>query len=236
MPKVMPEGSRLYTVVDQGGTSYEDVDTYLNYLHALDFSPNTIRSYARHLALLFRWLDQRGAAWDELSFDGLCTFGADLADGTLRSVARHGEFRPTEPRSRATCEAVMAAVYSYLDYWKLEGRGPADLRLYREGTNRRTTTYSFLAHVAHQRPRQQRRVRFRGPKPQGPHIINFEDDFQRLLNAAKTHRDKALLSAMYDGGLRISQALGLHHEDIDIARKRVRGLLHEQVTSDLACP
>lgn len=220
-PTLMPDGTVLHTVVDGSGTAIEEVDAYLNYLRALDFSVNTIRSYAQHLALFFRWLDQRGAPWEQLTFDGLCTFGADLADGTLRSVRSHGELRPVEPRRRSTCEAVMAAVYSFLDYWKLEGRGPDDLRLYREGTNRRSTTYSFLAHIAHQRPQQERRMRFRGPKPEAPRIINFEDDFQRLLTAARTYRDKALLSAMYDGGLRISQALGLRHEDIDVARRRL---------------
>lgn len=221
VPQVMPSGEHRYTVVDREGRSIEDIETFLHYLRALDSSSNTIRSYALHLALLFRWLDQREVGWEELTFDGLCTFGIDLADGTLRSVKRYGELRPAEPRSRATCEAVMAAVYSFLDYWKLEGRGPADLRLYRDGTNRRSTTYSFLAHVAYQRPQQERRVRFRGPKPKVPQIIDFEVDFQRLLQAARSYRDKALLSAMYDGGLRISQALGLKHEDIDVARKRV---------------
>lgn len=212
----------MYTVVDRDGRTMDDAETYLTYLRAIDSSTNTIRAYARHLALFFRWLDQRGADWEQLTFDGLCAFGTDLMDGTLRAVKQHGELRPVEPRSRATCEAVMAAVYSFLDYWKLEGRGPADLRLYRDGTNRRSTTYAFLAHVAHKTPQPERRVRFRGPKPKAPRIIDFEIDFQRLLDAATTHRDRALLSAMYDGGLRISQALGLRHEDLDIARRRVR--------------
>lgn len=220
--KVLPDGTRLYTVVDRNGTTIEDVETYLNYLRTIDSSTNTIRAYARHLALFFRWLDQRGGNWENLTFDGLCAFGTDLMDGTLRSVKQHGQLRPAEPRSRATCEAVMAAVYSFLDYWKLEGRLSSDLRMYREGTNRRSTTYSFLAHVAHKSTMQERRVRFRGPRAKTPQIIDFEADFARLLDAATSHRDRALLSAMYDGGLRISQALGLRHDDLDIARRRVR--------------
>lgn len=222
VPLEMPDGTAWHTVVGPGGVLVEDVDAYLRYLRAIGSSRNTARAYAGHLALFFRWLHVRDAEWEHLSFDGLCTFAADLSDGSLRSNQGGGEPRPITPRSRATCEAVMAAVYSFLDYWKLEGKGPSDIRLYREGTNRRATTHSFLAHIEQRRSQQERRVKFRGPKPLPPQIINFEDDFERLLTHARTYRDKALLSALYDGGLRISQAIGLHHPDIDVARKSVR--------------
>lgn len=221
-PITLPNGTTRLTVVDRTGGLVDPVDRYLEYLVATNSSTNTVRSYARHLALFFRWLDERGADWEHLTFDTLCAFGIDLQDGTLRTYYRRGKPRPVTPRSRATCEAVMAAVYSFLDYWRLEGRGPADLRLYRDATTRRRSTHAFLAHIEHQRPQQERRLRFRGPKSALPKVIDFEDDFARLAAAASTYRDQTLLSAMYDGGLRIGQAIGLHHEDIDIARKRVR--------------
>lgn len=223
----MPSGTTRLTVVDRDGRLIEAVDRYLEYLVATNSSANTIKSYARHLALFFRWLDERTASWEELTFDGLCAFGMDLQDGTLQTYFRRGVPRPQAPRSRATCESVMAAVYSFLDYWRLEGRGPQDLRLYREASSRRRSTHNFLAHVEHLRTQQERRLRFRGPKADVPKVIAFEEDFERLVAAARTHRDRALISAMYDGGLRIGQAIGLRHEDVDIARKRVRVVRRE---------
>lgn len=47
-------------------------------------------------------------------------------------------------------------------------------------------------------------------------------DFARLLQAASTDRDRLLLSALYDLGLRVGQALGLRHSDLDLMRRRVR--------------
>lgn len=226
-PITLPSGSQRLTVVDRNGDLIDVVERFLEYLVATNSSINTVRSYARHLALFFRWLDERGADWELLTFDALCAFGIDLQDGTLRTYYRRGTLRPAEPRSRATCEAVMAAVYSFLDFWRLEGRGPADLRLYRDEGTRRRSTHAFLAHIERQRPQQERRLRFRGPKTALPKVIDFEDDFARLVASASTYRDQALLSAMYDGGLRIGQAIGLHHEDIDIARKRVRVVRRE---------
>lgn len=218
----LPSGQRTWTVVDDAGRAIEVAETFLGtYLAATDASPSTVESYARHLALFFRWLEQRGAEWETLSFDGLCMFVNDLRDGTLRSLSRLGTYRDPSPRSRGTVEAVLAAVYGFLYYWKLEGRGPRDLQLYQEARTAGRPSHSFLAHIESRRVNYERRLKVRGPKAPRPAVVNFEADFTRLCDAAQTARDRALLSAMYDGGLRISQALGLHHGDLDIARKRV---------------
>jgi integrase/recombinase XerD len=52
-------------------------------------------------------------------------------------------------------------------------------------------------------------------------IISFENDFQLLLKAATTQRDRLMLSACYDLGLRIGQSLGLRHGDLDPMRRQV---------------
>lgn len=215
-------GRKTHVVVDDDGAIIEDIDAFLAYLRGNAASENTVTAYARHLALLFRWLTIRGSDWEDLTLEGLSAFATDLRDGSLRSLHRVGTYRPQAERSRATCEAVMAAVYSFLTYWKYEGkRGPADLTLYREASHTSRSTQAFLSHVESRRPHKERLIKIRGPKADMPQIIDFEDDFARLIEAANTHRDQALLSAMYDGGLRIGQALGLKHEDLDLARKRI---------------
>lgn len=220
---LMPDGKTTFTVVDADGLPIEEIEIFVSgYLRAINSSTNTIESYARHLALFFRWLDIRGAHWERLDFDGFCTFAQDLMDGTLPALKRPGEYRPRAPRSRATAAAVVAAIYSFFGYWHLEGRGPKDLRLFREGGPGGRSSHTFLAHVSGRNPIQQARLKLRGPTSPPPKIVQFEADFIKLLEAASTHRDRLLLSAMYDGGLRISQALGLQHEDIDLARTRVR--------------
>ncbi len=218
----LPNGTTIWSVVSHDGVVIDPVEKFLNnYLRTNQASSNTVMSYARHLALFFRWLNIRSVDWESLDFDGLCMFTQDLQDGSLPSLIRVGTYRPPRARRRSSCEAVIAAVYSFLDYWRLEGRGPSDLRLYRDGRLTQRTTYSFLAHVEARRPSRERRIKVRGPKPPIPRTINFDDDFLQLISVASTARDRTLLSAMYDGGLRISQALGLRHGDLDIARLRV---------------
>jgi integrase/recombinase XerD len=43
--------------LDSRGLPIDAADSFLYWLRATDKSPNTLVSYARHLALLFRWLD-----------------------------------------------------------------------------------------------------------------------------------------------------------------------------------
>jgi len=231
-PVSLPSGARTTTVVGADGLPIAEIEAFLNYLRTVDASRNTVAAYARHLALWFRWLAVRRANWELLDFDGLCMFVQDLADGTVPALHRPGEARPPRPRGRATQEAVLAAVCSFLDYWRLEGRGPRDLALYREARTSGRTTYRFLAHIEARRKRQERRIKLKGPKSPPPQIVEFEDDFVRLVAAATTARDRTLLSALHDGGLRIGQALGLRHEDLDIARQRVTVVRREDNAND----
>ncbi len=217
---LLPNGRRTWTVVDHAGEPIDEVDVWLRYLRSVDSADNTIKAYAGGIALFLRWHHQRSASWRALDFEGLCAFASDLMDGTLRALQRPGTYRPQRPRSRTTCEATMAAVYSFLDYWRLEGEGPTDLRLYREGYSSKTV-HTFLAHIAKRQPADVKRLQFRGPRSSRTRVIDFESDFQGLIDAAHTYRDKTMISAMYDGGLRIGQTLGVRHSDLDIARKRL---------------
>lgn len=227
VPVLLPGGTKTYSVVGSDGLPLPDVEPYLGYLRATGHSANTVRAYAGHLALLFRWAAMRGTTWEILDFDAFVAFIDDMTDGTVPALTRMGQPRLRQRRGRATLEATLAAVCAFLDYWRLEGRGPGDLKLYRETRASGPTSKTFLAHVENRHRRLERRIKIRGPKSPPPQTINFEEDFAKLVAAARTARDRTLISAMYDGGLRIGQALGLRHEDLDIARKRVTVIRRE---------
>lgn len=132
VPVLQPNGRKTYSVVGSDGLPIPDVESYLGYLRATGHSANTVRAYAGHLAFLFRWTAMRGIAWELLDFDAFVAFIDDMADGTVPALTRAGQARPRERRGRATLEATLAAVCAFLDYWRLEGHGPGDLKLYRE--------------------------------------------------------------------------------------------------------
>jgi site-specific recombinase XerD len=213
---VVVHGSRSWTVVDEHGLPVAEVEQFLHWMRAVDRSTNTVRCYALHLSLFYRWLAARTIAWDAVSFDGLCDFVGALSAGLPPLPVRGGG-----TRSAGTVKAVNAAVREFYEFHRLEGRGPADLVLTRNPARTPAPSRSFLAHVENRRPRKQSRLVPRAKTSAVP-LIDFEADFTKLLRAATTARDRLLLSSMYDVGLRVGQSLGLRHGDLDPMRHRVR--------------
>ena len=131
---------------------------------------------------------------------------------------------PTRSGSRApgTVKAVSAAVREFYEFHRVEGRGPQDLVLTRNPSRLPRRAHSFLAHIEQRHPSAVSRLTWPGKQPaETVQLIDFEADFATLLAAASTHRDRLLL-ALYDLGLRVGQALGLRHADLDPMRKRVQ--------------
>lgn len=207
-----------WTVVDDRGLPIEETEQFLDWLRAVDRSSNTVRSYARHLSLFYRWLSGRGIPWDSLTFDNLCDFVGTLSAGLPPIPVRGGG-----ERSPGTVKAINAAVREFYEFHRVEGRGPDNLVLTRNPARSPRVSRGFLAHLDSRRPAEQSRIARRGkPAAQTVSVIDFETDFARLLDAASTARDRFLLSALYDLGLRVGQALGLRHEDLDPMRRRVQ--------------
>ena len=211
-------GQPSWTVVDTTGLPVTEIEQFLHWQRAIDRSANTVRSYARHLSLYYRWLAARVIDWDAVTFDGLCDFVGVLSAGLPPLVPRDGG-----GRAPSTVKAVNAAVREFYEFHRVEGRGPTDLVLTRNPSRLPRRSHSFLAHIEARQPSDVPRLARAGrPAAEPVHVIDFDTAFCRLLDAASTDRDRLLLSAMYDLGLRIGQALGLRHGDLDPMRRRVR--------------
>ena len=115
----------------------------------------------------------RGVAWESLDFDAFVAFIDDMADGQCRRLPGRPGPSPAAPRA-GNPGGCTAAVCAFLDYWRLEGRGPADLELYRETRAGGPTSKTFLAHVENRNRRLERRIKVKGPKNPLPGTINFE--------------------------------------------------------------
>ncbi|MGC5027931.1 tyrosine-type recombinase/integrase [Tsukamurella sp. DT100] len=210
-------GQPSWTVVDTTGLPVTEIEQFLHWQRAIDRSANTVRSYARHLSLYYRWLIARVIDWDAITFDGLCDFVGVLSAGLPPLVPRGGG-----GRAPSTVKAVNAAVREFYEFHRVEGRGPTDLVMTRNPSRLPRRSHSFLAHIEARQPSDVPRLARAGrPAAETVHVIDFDTAFTRLLDAAATDRDRLLLSAMYDLGLRIGQALGLRHGDLDPMRRRV---------------
>ena len=60
----LSSGERTWTVLGRDHRMVEPAEGYLEYLRAQQASPNTVKSYARALALWWQYLDAFGLRWD----------------------------------------------------------------------------------------------------------------------------------------------------------------------------
>jgi len=193
------------------------VESFLQTRRSFGAPPNTVRSYASHLSLLFRWCHFRRISIENIPFSQFCGFVEDLSLGSIPTDRKNGG----QPRKPSSVKAVLSAVEAYFEYLRLEGKGPADLRLYKDSPFRgRGGPGAFLEHVQRHRRTERRLPVARVPRSD-PQIVDGEVVFDSILKSCTSQRDRLLLAVMYDGGLRIGQALGLRHEDFDPMRNRL---------------
>jgi hypothetical protein len=127
----------------------EPVEEYLEYLRAQQASPNTVKSYARALALWWQYLDAFDLRWDSVTLEGFGAFLTWLRTGDEPEVSSI-ERRPAR-FAESTIAARLAAVISCYDYHVLNGVDVG--RDLHRITHRGGSRYKpLLEHRAAQRP------------------------------------------------------------------------------------
>jgi hypothetical protein len=113
---VLPDGQRTWTVLDADHRVVEPAEQYLEYLRMLGRSPNTVKSYARALALWCEFLAVYELAWDAVTVEDLGRFLGWLRTGdspTMVSIER----RPAR-FSEGTVALWVQAVCSFYRYYE----------------------------------------------------------------------------------------------------------------------
>ena len=212
----MPYGDALsWTVLDDRWQAVEAAESFLAFLHSIERSPNTVKAYAHDLRDLFDFLGQVELGWAEVGLEDLGRFVAWLR---LPPAARHEKVfaLPTVDGhcAAATVNRKLAAVSAFYEFHHRHGRGPGDLLATWRPRARGGSWQPLLAHLG---PRTQRSpvIHLR----EGRRIPLILDEYQvaMLLEACARLRDRFLLTLLAEAGLRIGEALGLRHEDIDAA-------------------
>ena len=77
----LPGGAATWTVLGDDHRVVGPAEEFLEYLRVQGTSPNTVKSYARALALWWTYLSVFGLAWDELALADVGGFLAWLRSG-----------------------------------------------------------------------------------------------------------------------------------------------------------
>ncbi|MGH3971451.1 MAG: site-specific integrase, partial [Mycobacterium sp.] len=215
---VMPSGMESSTLL-RDGLVVDAADRFLAHLSAIDRSPNTVRAYAHDLRDYFEFMEGVGLHWDRVALEDLGRFVVWLR---LPGEARDGRVAilpwVDANLTAATVNRKLSALASFYDFHQRHGVALGDL-LTRWRPGRRGGSWQpFLAHLG-ARPERHRAISLRAERRPARELSQTE--MTALIGACDRLRDRFLLSLLRGTGLRIGEALGLRHEDLDARRRMV---------------
>ncbi len=215
---VMPSGVESATLL-RGGVVVGPIDRFLAHLTAVGRSPNTVRAYAHDLRDYFEFLESRKLQWDRVVLEDLGRFVTWLR---LPGEARDGRVAVLPWVDPDVCTATvnrkLSALASFYEFHQRHGVDLGEL-LTRWRLGRRGGSWKpFLAHLG-ARPERQRTITLRSER-RAPRELS-QAEMTALIDGCDRLRDKFLLNLLRSTGLRIGEALGLRHEDVDAGRRLV---------------
>ena len=217
---VLSDGERTWTVLDGDHRVAEPAEQFLEYLRMLGRSPNTVKSYARALALWWQFLTVYELAWEGVTVEDLGRFLGWLRTGdspALVSIER----RPAR-FSEGTIALRLQAVCSFYRYQHFNGVETAS-RLYERVFSGRHPYKPMLEHLARRRGHERRVVRVARPRRGTPPTLTPEQVKLILGSCARwddrngdwdgSVRDRLLWALLAETGMRLGEALALKHRD-----------------------
>jgi site-specific recombinase XerD len=197
-------------------------EEFLEHLRVEGYSPNTVKQYARALALWWSLLEDTGRDWRQVGVQDLAAFTRRVrARGVDPAVV---ELRPAAPAADSTVGVTVRAVMSFYRFQALAGGVGAVQGFYLRvrGTYEACSPYMpFLAHVGRGGVRSVVGRR-RGPVSAPPVLLPqqvkvIKDDAARWDAAGRRWagdlRYRLFWSLLEETGLRLAEALLLQHRD-----------------------
>ncbi len=221
---LMPDSeAESWALLGDDLTPVEPVERFLAYLAAIQRSPNTVKAYAHDLKDWWGYLAGRGLDWRAVTLEEVGGFVAWLR---LPPAAREGRVTLL-PSVGQHCTASsvnrkLAAVTAFYEFHARHGVDVARLLVSLHPAGRRSgaTSYKpFLHHVAKNAPQRHRTIKLKAERP--PPGVLTAGQAQAILDACEHLRDRLLFALMLDTGVRIGEALGLRHEDLEIAARQI---------------
>lgn len=204
-----PNSSRaVWLVLDDDYLPVEPIQKYIYYLDSLDKSPNTIKTYAHNLKLFWEFLRDKHFDWREVNIEQLSEFIHWLRNPEPNAI-------PIQPqvsqRSEKTINHALTTVCGFYEFQERAGVAEG-IKAYRSQVQPGRKYKSFLHGISKAKEVKTRLLKIKEPKT-FPGCLTSEQ-VQQVVNACNRMRDKFLVCLLYETGIRIGEALGLRHEDI----------------------
>ena len=202
------------------GDDYEpvwEVNKYLKFQDNIGRSPNTQRSYAHDLCLFYRFMTEQGYEPMNLCMDknkgpvdilGEFVLWLQYPDYT-RGILHFGS--EDAARSDETVNRVMSTVLMFYRYLA-QNKMIEQLDVYKfqlAGGQFKPFLYSLVKNK-----REVQSSIFKKPIIKKPVEAITRKQYDELYSLCRSRRDKLLVAILFEGGLRINEALGLHICDV----------------------
>jgi integrase len=216
----LSDGERTWTVLGSDHRVVEPAEQFLEYLRMLGRSPNTVKSYARALALWWEFLAVYDLEWNALTVEDFGRFLGWLRTGDSPPVVSI-ERRPAR-FSEGTVALRVQAVCSFYRYHHFNGVEAAS-RLYERVFSGRHAYKPMLEHLARRRGHERRVVHVARAGPRTPPTLTPEQVRLILDTCARwdeqkrdwdgSVRDRLLWALLAETGMRLGEALAIKHCD-----------------------
>jgi integrase len=215
----VPGAAVTWTVLGRDHLVVGPAEEFLEFLRVQGTSPNTVKSYARAMALWWTYLAAFGLEWDGLAVSDVGGFLAWLRSGDGPDVI---SIEPRQSRfAESTVSTRLQAVLSCYRFHEMNGvtLGGDLVRVVHGG---RAVYKPMLEHVARRKGRQRQVIRVRRRKDAPPvlspgQIDAVMDACARFDPSSRewrgSIRNRLLWALLSETGLRLGEALGLQHRD-----------------------
>jgi integrase/recombinase XerD len=185
------------------------VNNYLRYLEALERSPNTVKNYAHHLKLFWQFISQKHIDWKEVSEPHLADFILWLRSPDPRVLSIQEQ---EAKRTEKTINTIMSVIFGFYEFHQRNGTVKApEVYQYTNPPNRKYKP--LLYEMTKSKAIKTKLLKLKEPKT-FPGTLTTEQ-VQELVDNCKNIRNQFLIKLLFETGIRIGEALGLRHEDID---------------------
>nr|WP_292685208.1 tyrosine-type recombinase/integrase [Novosphingobium sp.] len=223
----MPGGRRSWTVLDDHGDVVECLRHWIVHLEQTHASPNTIRAYVRHVVDFANFLGANGAGIHEATvalYDGFLAWRLARRKDALPSprliLLRKQETRVLAPSTRNQIQLAIKSFYRFYNGTDDFAVDTAEVSKVYDGHR---IYKPFLEHISQRRTtRRKDRYLSGDPGRVQQQVLKKRltpSEVLRLIEACGLARDAFLIVLLYNTGLRIGEALGLRHVDIDLAER-----------------
>ena len=209
-----PDGKVRYYLADEQGVPVPEVLSYLKFLDNQGKARNTLRLSCYQLQNYYRFLEEAGKDYRDVTIDDIAMFMAWLRNPDILKKVVPLRFEPA--RKEQSINETIDKVISFYDY--LVRRGGLENRLSEKlvkfVTHPQRTYKSFLYGIAENRPSRSSILKM--PVPQREIRRIKKEEAVALLGECTNIRDYFLLYLLFETGMRIGEALSLWLEDFDL--------------------